>query len=99
MGLPDFFSVHQLTPADVPLLRAMDALFGETFSDPESDHRTKYAARTESLACPVNSQSLSLYRPASPRVYVTAARGFVLCTFVPLFCSKRRTSSIAGRRL
>jgi aminoglycoside 3-N-acetyltransferase I len=26
--------VHQLTPADVPLLRALNALFGEAFSDP-----------------------------------------------------------------
>jgi aminoglycoside 3-N-acetyltransferase I len=35
-GMSDFFSVHQLTPADVSLLRAMNALFAEAFSDPET---------------------------------------------------------------
>jgi aminoglycoside 3-N-acetyltransferase I len=29
------FKLHQLTTADVPLLRALNALFGEAFGDPE----------------------------------------------------------------
>lgn len=30
------FKLQRLTPADVPLLRALNALFGEAFGDPEA---------------------------------------------------------------
>src|ERR1700736_2007889 len=30
------FRLHQLTPADVPLLRALNALFAQAFGDPEA---------------------------------------------------------------
>ena len=30
------FKLHKLTPADVPLLRALNALFGEAFGEPEA---------------------------------------------------------------
>ena len=30
------FEIHRLAPADVPRLRALNALFGEAFADPES---------------------------------------------------------------
>ncbi len=30
------FSLHQLTPVDVPLLRALNTLFGKAFGDPET---------------------------------------------------------------
>ena len=30
------FRLHQLTPADVPLLRALNGLFGAAFADPEA---------------------------------------------------------------
>jgi aminoglycoside 3-N-acetyltransferase I len=34
--MPASFNLHQLTPADVPLLRALNALFGKAFNDPKS---------------------------------------------------------------
>jgi aminoglycoside 3-N-acetyltransferase I len=30
------FALHQLTPADIPLLRALNALFGDAFQDPQA---------------------------------------------------------------
>jgi len=30
------FTLHQLTPADVPLIRSLNALFGEAFGDPSA---------------------------------------------------------------
>ena len=34
--MPPPFAVHRLTPADTPRMRALNALFGEAFEDPES---------------------------------------------------------------
>ena len=34
--MPNFFSIHRLTPADVPRLRALNALFAEAFGDRET---------------------------------------------------------------
>jgi aminoglycoside 3-N-acetyltransferase I len=36
LGMSVSFDVHRLRPADVPLLRALNALFGEAFADPEA---------------------------------------------------------------